>query len=582
MARRPTRAGQGSSPTAAAAARSCSRSPPHGVARPRRAARARGHRRWTIRRPAARARRAASRRAPLVALDTETAPLEPHDAELVGLSLAASPTEVWYLPFGHRPRGGELAAPAPVRNLPPLDRRRARAARRAAAPTPRCPRPATTSSTTGRCCAAPASSWPAWPTTRCSRASCSIPAAAPTRIDTLCLEHLGRADADLRRPHGQGEGADPVRRGADRGGRGLLRRRQRDRARAARLLRPRAHARSRLEPLLRDIEMPLVEVLVDMEWEGIAIDRDALRAAGARARRRTSGRLEARDRRAWRAATSTSTRRGSSRTVLFEKHQLPVLKKTKTGPSHRRRRARAARRDGPRAAAAHPRVPRAAEAQEHLRRHAARPGQPPHRADPHQLQPDRRRHRPAQLRPIPTCRTSRSAPRAARRSAAASFPGPAGSSWWPTIRRSSCASWRTSRAIPAFIEAFRQGGDIHRQTAALIFNVPVERGDAGDARPGQDDQLRHHLRPGPVRAEPPARHLAGGGEDLHRAVLRALRRGARLPRPAGAARARAGLRGDASSSAAATSPRSRTATSTCAPTASAPRRTPRSRARRPT
>jgi DNA polymerase-1 len=28
---------------------------------------------------------------------------------------------------------------------------------------------------------------------------------------------------------------------------------------------------------------------------------------------------------------------------------------------------------------------------------------------------------------------------------------------------------------PAFIEAFRQGGDIHRQTAALIFSVPVEQ-----------------------------------------------------------------------------------------------------------
>jgi DNA polymerase-1 len=28
---------------------------------------------------------------------------------------------------------------------------------------------------------------------------------------------------------------------------------------------------------------------------------------------------------------------------------------------------------------------------------------------------------------------------------------------------------------PAFIEAFRQGGDIHRQTAALIFNVPLEQ-----------------------------------------------------------------------------------------------------------
>jgi DNA polymerase I len=28
---------------------------------------------------------------------------------------------------------------------------------------------------------------------------------------------------------------------------------------------------------------------------------------------------------------------------------------------------------------------------------------------------------------------------------------------------------------PAFIEAFRQGGDIHRQTAALIFNLPLDQ-----------------------------------------------------------------------------------------------------------
>ena len=45
----------------------------------------------------------------IVALDTETSSLEPHDAELIGLSLAASLTEVWYLPFGHRPR----PAPSP-------------------------------------------------------------------------------------------------------------------------------------------------------------------------------------------------------------------------------------------------------------------------------------------------------------------------------------------------------------------------------------------------------------------------------------------------------------------------------------
>jgi len=60
------------------------------------------------------------RSAPLVGIDVEAGGREPHDAEIVGLSLAASPEEVWYLPFGHRAAGGELAAPDSVRNLPPL------------------------------------------------------------------------------------------------------------------------------------------------------------------------------------------------------------------------------------------------------------------------------------------------------------------------------------------------------------------------------------------------------------------------------------------------------------------------------
>ena len=32
-----------------------------------------------------------------------------------------------------------------------------------------------------------------------------------------------------------------------------------------------------LEPLLQEIEMPLLRVLVDMEWEGIQIDRALFR-----------------------------------------------------------------------------------------------------------------------------------------------------------------------------------------------------------------------------------------------------------------------------------------------------------------
>ena len=44
----------------------------------------------------------------MVGLHTESSSPEPHDAELIGLSLAASPEEVWYLPFGHRVNGREL------------------------------------------------------------------------------------------------------------------------------------------------------------------------------------------------------------------------------------------------------------------------------------------------------------------------------------------------------------------------------------------------------------------------------------------------------------------------------------------
>src|SRR5207245_7919677 len=60
------------------------------------------------------------RRAPLVALDTETSSLDPMRAELVGLSLAAAPGRSWYLPFAHVAPDGELAGGTAPRNLPPL------------------------------------------------------------------------------------------------------------------------------------------------------------------------------------------------------------------------------------------------------------------------------------------------------------------------------------------------------------------------------------------------------------------------------------------------------------------------------
>jgi len=86
-----------------------------------------------------------------------------------------------------------------------------------------------------------------------------------------------------------------------------------------------------LDHLLREIELPLVPVLVDMEWRGIAVDADRLGVLS-----RQFGE-ELRDlERAIHADAGTDFNINSTpqlRHVLFEKLQLPVLKKTKTGPS---------------------------------------------------------------------------------------------------------------------------------------------------------------------------------------------------------------------------------------------------------
>ena len=86
-----------------------------------------------------------------------------------------------------------------------------------------------------------------------------------------------------------------------------------------------------LRPLLDTIELPLIRVLADMEWAGIRVDRELL----ARLSRQFAIDL-ARLEKEIHAAAGTDFNIASTpqlRTVLFEKLQLPVLKKTKTGAS---------------------------------------------------------------------------------------------------------------------------------------------------------------------------------------------------------------------------------------------------------
>jgi len=269
------------------------------------------------------------RQAPLVALDTETSSLEPHDAELIGLSLAASATEVWYLPFGHRPRGGELAAPAPVRNLPPITDP-------ACAPIAGLLRDAAVAK-------AGQNIKYDWQVLR--RAGVELagvtfdsmlasfvldPGRRSHAIDALSLEHLGRGMRSYTDLTGKGPAQIPFAEvsvtdaaaycGADSATVLALHE----------LFAPQLKEMA-LAPLFDDLEMPLVEVLVDMEWAGIGIDRPLFERL-SRDMGVELARLEA----DIQAAAGTAFNLNSPKQlgqVLYEQHQMPILKKTRTGPS---------------------------------------------------------------------------------------------------------------------------------------------------------------------------------------------------------------------------------------------------------
>jgi len=89
--------------------------------------------------------------------------------------------------------------------------------------------------------------------------------------------------------------------------------------------------RLHLVPLFREIEMPLVRVLAEMEWNGIRIDEAFFEQMGVQMRAQLRD-LEA----AIHAAAGQEFNIGSTpqlREILFGKLGLPVIKRTKTGAS---------------------------------------------------------------------------------------------------------------------------------------------------------------------------------------------------------------------------------------------------------
>jgi DNA polymerase-1 len=410
------------------------------------------------------------RHAPLVGLVVETSSIDPRDAEFVGLSLSASPTEVWYLPLAHRPAGGELAAPTPVRNLPPLTDP-ALAPLRDLLTDRSVPKAAHNIKYDWQVLRGAGIELDGVVYDSMLASFVLDPGRRSHAIDNLCLEHLGRSMKTYADVAGRGKSeisfaevailaaADYC--GSDAGTVLALH------DFFAPSLREMA-----AEPLLREIEMPLVEVLVDMEWDGIRIDRDLFTrmsvelAADLRRLEEDIARVAGMD------LNLNSPRQLA--TVLFEKLQLPMLKKTKTGPSTD------------------------ADVLEQLA--AMGHDLPRLILDYRELQklkgtyvdalPARINARTGRIH------TSYSQVGAATGRLSSSEPNlqnipirtPRGEEirrgfipregWVFLVADYSQIELRLMAhlsADPAFIEAFRQGGDIHRQTAALIFNVPVEQ-----------------------------------------------------------------------------------------------------------
>ncbi len=238
--------------------------------------------------------------------------------------------------------------------------------------------------------------------------------------------------------------------------------------------------RARLEPqldehalasLYREIEVPLIAVLADMEWEGIAIDLDRFAALKAhfaveRARVEQAIYLEA-------GEEFNINSNPQLRAILFEKLGLPVKKKTATGPSTDASVLQELADEG------HVLPTLLMEYREIFKLEGTYVDALPRLVHPR----DHRLHTSYSQTVSATGRLSSHDPNLQNI--------PIRRELGRDIRRGFIprAGWRLLSADysqielrvlahlsadPAFVSAFRAGGDIHRQTAAIIFGVPLE------------------------------------------------------------------------------------------------------------
>ena len=224
------------------------------------------------------------------------------------------------------------------------------------------------------------------------------------------------------------------------------------------------------DALLRDVELPLVRVLMDMEWTGISIDVPWFHSLKARFAKERAAAEQAIYEAAGEEFNVNSNRQLA--TILFGKMGLPVRKKTATGPSTDASVLQQLADEG------HVLPERILEYRELAKLESTYLDTLPSLVNP----ATGRLH------------TSYNQAVAATGRLASSDPNlqniPVRRELGKAIRRGFIprSGWKLMTADysqielrllahlshdPAFVEAFRAGGDIHRQTAAVIFNVDI-------------------------------------------------------------------------------------------------------------
>jgi DNA polymerase-1 len=458
---------------------------------------------------------ARARSAPYIAFDTETVPepesplpSDPRRSTLVGLSIAVAAGEAYYLPLRHRamqPAQGDLLLgdAGETADAPPPAPRAKRAAK-TAEPTSIAARALAAGATPVR--NLPPLEDPAMAPLRALLEDPAVPKVAQdAKFDLLVLRRAGIALGGLvsdtmvasyvldpgRRSHGldllalefldhtltsyedlcgkgkQALGFDVVPIGCARDFAGeavdvTWQLEQR--------FRPQLEAQQ-IYDLYRDVEIPLIGVLADLEWEGIEIDRAlfaSLKERFARERQRVEQEIYATA-----GGEFNINSNPQLREVLFERLQLPILKKTATGPSTDATVLQEL------AEAGHELPVRLMEYRELSKLESTYIDALPALVNPE----TGRLHTSYNQTVAATGRLSSADPnlqnipirRELGRDIRRGFIPRAG--WLLLAADYSQIELRLLAHLsgdPLFVQAFRSGGDIHRQTAALIFDVPLD------------------------------------------------------------------------------------------------------------